>query len=258
MALALCTFALTAAAKPGADEASLIGAGVVGLGLLAAFGWLELKRGENALMPLFLVRNASFLGVTLLTLLLYAALGGLIVLLPFVLISTEGYSAVQAGAAMLPVPILIGLGSRLMGRIATRIGSRLPMGLGSLIVAAGLALYLRMGVADASYWREVLPATLLVALGMAVCVAPLTTTVMSSVDADHVGAASGFNSAVARMGGLIATALLGFAFAEQGSPAALVASAHVAALVGAGLAALAGASAFLLVRDLPGKEDAHG
>jgi EmrB/QacA subfamily drug resistance transporter len=258
VALALCTVALTAAAKPGADVALLIGAGAVGCGLLAAFVWLEFERGENALMPLFLMRNATFLGVTLLTLLLYAALGGLIVLLPFVLITAEGYSAVQAGAAMLPVPILIGLGSRLMGRIATRIGSRLPMGLGALIVAAGLALYLRMGGSDASYWREVLPATLVVALGMAVCVAPLTTTVMNSVDADHVGAASGFNSAVARMGGLIATALLGFVFVDQGSPAALLASTHVAALVGAGLAALAGASAFLLVRDVPAKETAHG
>src|SRR5215468_678583 len=258
IALALCTWALTAAAKPDADEASLIGAAVVGFGLLAAFAWLEIERGENALMPLFLMRNATFLGVTLLTLLLYAALGGLIVLLPFVLITTEGYSAVQAGAAMLPVPILIGLGSRLMGRIATRIGSRLPMGLGALIVAVGLALYLRVGVSEASYWREVLPATLVVALGMAVCVAPLTTTVMSSVDADHIGAASGFNSMVARMGGLIATALLGFVFAAQGSPAALLASAHVAALVGAGLAALAGASAFLLVRNPPAKETAHG
>ncbi len=246
VALALCT------------EAWSIGAGAIGFGLLAAFGWLELKRGENALMPLFLMRNSTFVGVTLLTFFLYAALGGLIVLLPFVLIRAEGYSAIQAGAAMLPVPILIGLGSRLMGRIATRIGGRLPMGLGSLIVAVGLALYLRVGVADASYWCEVLPATLVVALGMAVCVAPLTTTVMSSVNADHVGAASGFNSAVARMGGLIATALLGFVFAEQGSRAALVASAHVAALVGAGLAALAGVSAFLLVRNRPEKETAHG
>jgi EmrB/QacA subfamily drug resistance transporter len=261
VALALCTWALTAAAKPGADQTLLIGAGVVGCVLLAAFGWLELQRGENALMPLFLMRNATFLGVTLLTLLLYAALGGLIVLLPFVLITTEGYSAVQAGAAMLPVPILIGVGSRLMGRIATRIGSRLPMGLGALIVAVGLVLYLlvgRVSMDDTSYWREVLPATLVVALGMAVCVAPLTTTVMSSVDPDHVGAASGFNSAVARLGGLIATALLGFVFAEQGSPVELLVSMHVAALVGAGLAALAGASAFLLVRDLPAKGTAHG
>jgi EmrB/QacA subfamily drug resistance transporter len=256
--LALCTWALTAAAKPGADETLSIGAGAIGFALLAAFGWLEVKRGENALIPLFLVRSSTFVGVTLLTFFLYAALGGLLVLLPFVLISAEGYSAIQAGAAMLPVPILIGLGSRLMGRITARIGGRLPLGLGALIVAVGLALYLRVGAADASYWREVLPATLVVALGMAVCVAPLTTTVMSSVNADHVGAASGFNSAVARMGGLIATALLGFVFAEQGARAALIASAHAAALVGAGLAALAGASAFLLIRNLPSKEAAHG
>src|SRR5262249_3338015 len=113
LSLALCTWALTAAAKPGGDEALAIGARVAGFGLLAAFGWLEFQRGENAVMPLFLMRNSTFVGVTLLTFLLYAALGGLIVLLPFVLISTEGYSAVQAGAAMLPVPILIGAGSRL-------------------------------------------------------------------------------------------------------------------------------------------------
>jgi EmrB/QacA subfamily drug resistance transporter len=256
--LGLCTWALTAAAKPGSDEVLSIGAGAIGLGLLAAFGWLELKRGENALMPLFLVRSSTFVGVTLLTFFLYAALGGLIVLLPFVLIRAGGYSAIQAGAAMLPVPILIGLGSRLMGRMTARVGGRLPLGIGALIVAVGLALYLRVGAVDASYWREVLPATLIVALGMAVCVAPLTTTVMNAVNADHVGVASGFNSAVARMGGLIATALLGFVFAEQSSGAALVASAHVAALVGAGLAALAGASALLLIRNPPSTEAAHG
>jgi EmrB/QacA subfamily drug resistance transporter len=256
--LGLCTWALTAAAKPGADAALSIGAGAIGLGLLAAFCRLELKRGENALVPLFLVQNSTFVGVTLLTFFLYAALGGLIVLLPFVLIRAEGYSAIQAGAAMLPVPILIGLGSRLMGRIAALIGGRLPLGGGALIVAVGLTLYLRVGMAGASYWREVLPATLVVALGMAVCVAPLTTTVMNAVDPDHIGAASGFNSAVARMGGLIATALLGFVFAEQDSRATLVASTHVAALAGAGLAALAGASAFLLIRNPPSKEAGHG
>lgn len=252
--LGLCTWALTVASKPDTSGALPIGAGALGIGLLAAFGWLELKRGENALVPLFMVRSSTFVGVTLLTFFLYAALSGLIVILPFVLISAEGYNAIEAGAAMLPVPILIGLGSRSMGLMTARIGARLLLGLGALIVAVGLALYLRIGAADASYWREVLPATVVVALGMAVCVAPLTTTVMNSVNADHVGLASGFNSAVARMGGLMATALLGFVFADQGSRAALVASAHVAALVGAGLAALAGASAFLLIRNQPSKD----
>src|SRR5579871_213807 len=194
VSLGLCTWALTTASKLGTGEPLPIGAGAFGFALLAAFGWLELKRGENALMPLFLVRSSTFVGVTLLTFFLYAALGGLIVLLPFVLIRAEGYSAIAAGAAMLPVPILIGLGSRPMGRVTARIGGRLPMGLGALIVAVGLALYLRIGAADASYWREVLPATLLVALGMAICVAPLTATVIDAVSADHVGVASGFNS----------------------------------------------------------------
>src|SRR5215468_8282113 len=132
VSLGLCTWALTAAAKPGTDAALWIGAGAVGFTLLAAFGWLEFKRGENALMPLFLMRSTTFIGVTLLTFFLYAALGGLIVLLPFVLIRAEGYSAIEAGAAMLPVPILIGLGSRLMGRVAARTGGRLPMGLGAV------------------------------------------------------------------------------------------------------------------------------
>jgi hypothetical protein len=185
-------------------------------------------------MPLFLMRSSTFAGVTFLTFLLYAAVGGLIVLLPFVLIRAEAYSAIQAGAAMLPVPILIGFASPLMVRLTSRIGGRLPLGVGALIVA--VALYLRVGAADASCLREVLPPTLVVALGMAVRAAPLTATVMNSVSADHLGAASGFNSAVARFDGLIATALLGFVFAEQGSGAALVASAHVGALVGAGRA----------------------
>jgi EmrB/QacA subfamily drug resistance transporter len=257
VSLGPCTWALTAAAKPGAYAVWSIGAAVVGFALLAAFGFLEFKRGDDALMPFFLVRSSTFAGVTLLTFFLYAALGGLIVLLPFVLIRAEAYSAAQAGAAMPPVPILIGFGSPLMGRLTSRIGGRLPSGLGALTVAVGLALYLRVGAADGSYWREVLPPTLVVALGMAVCVAPLTATVMNSVNADHVGAASGFNSAVARFGGLIATALLGFVFSAQGSRAALVASAHIAALVGAGLAALAGASTLLLIRELPAKEAVH-
>jgi EmrB/QacA subfamily drug resistance transporter len=246
--LGLLTWALTAAAAPGAARGPVLFAGVAGLGSFAAFVPIELKRGEDALMPLFLIREASFLGVTLLTFFLYAALGGLIALLPFVLIRAEQYSPLDAGAAMLPIPILIGLGSRWMGRVAATVGGRVPLGLGAFIVAGGLALYLRVGSAGGDYWTDVLPGTVLVALGMAICVAPLTTTVMSAVDADHIGVASGFNSAVARIGGLIATALLGFVFARQGTREALLASAHTAAVVGAVTAAAAGACALLLIR----------
>ena len=246
VALGLLTWALTAAASPAGFGLWIAVAASAGTVLLAAFILVEVKRGQDALMPLFLMRNASFVGVTLLTLFLYAALGGLIVLLPFVLIQAEGYSPVAAGAAMLPVPILIGLGSRAMGSVAARIGERLPLGIGALVVAAGLALYVRLG--GGSYWTDVLPATLTVAVGMSICVAPLTTTVMGSVDPDHVGAASGFNSAVARIGGLIATALLGFVFVEQGTREALLATIHTAALIGAATAGVAGVCALMLIR----------
>jgi EmrB/QacA subfamily drug resistance transporter len=248
VALGLLTWALIAAAKPNSDKTALVLAAGIGLILLVMFGWVELRRGQDALMPLFLMHDASFVGVTLLTFFLYAALGGLIVLLPFVLIRAEGYSPVAAGAAMIPIPILIGLGSRRMGGVAAKLGGRLPLGIGALLVSVGLLLYTRIGSSAGGYWTEVLPATLVVAIGMAVSVAPLTTTVMTAVDANHVGAASGFNSAVARIGSLIATALLGFVFVSEGSRDALLASAHAATLVGAALAAIAGACALILIR----------
>jgi EmrB/QacA subfamily drug resistance transporter len=255
MALGLLTWALTAAGRREGD-ATLIVAAAAGVVVMALFGWVEMRRGREALMPLYLMRGASFLGVMLLTLFLYAALGGLIVLLPYVLISAEGYSPVGAGAAMLPIPVLIGLGSRLMGKIAARTGARSPLGVGAFLVAFGLALYTRVGVGAGSYLMDVLPATLLVAIGMAICVAPLTTTIISSVDPDHVGAASGFNSAVARIGGLIATALLGFVFVEQDSPSALLANFHAAALAGAATAAVAGGCALFLIQP-PSKDTEH-
>jgi len=248
--LGLLTWSLTAAAQPNSERGVIAAAGLGGVLLLAGFVWVEMRRGEAALMPLYLMSDPSFVGITLLTFFLYAALGGLIVLLPFVLIRAEDYSPIAAGAALLPVPLLIALGSRAMGRVASRIGGRWLLGGGALIVAAGLALYTRLG-AGGGYGAEVLPATLLVAAGMAICVAPLTTTVIGSVDADHVGAASGFNSAVARIGGLIATALLGFVFVEQGTPDGLLQTAHIAALAGAATAVVAGLCALLLIRAAP-------
>lgn len=248
-ALALLTWGLTAAAQPAGAQLYVTVAAGSGFMMLGLFARIELNRGIDALMPLFLMRDPSFIGVTLLTFFLYAALGGLIVLLPFVLIRIEAYSPVAAGAAMLPIPTLIGLGSRWMGHLAAKFGGRLPLGIGALTVAVGHALYARLGTGGGGYWIEVLPPTLLVAVGMAICVAPLTTTVMSSVDADHVGAASGFNSAVARIGGLIATASLGFVFVSDGTREMLLASAHAAALTGAAIAALAGACALVLIRN---------
>jgi MFS family permease len=189
------------------------------------------------------------LGLTLLTFFLYASAGGLVVLLPFLLIEMHHWSAVSAGAALLPVPLLIGLGSRPMGRLAARVGGRLPLTGGCLLVAAGLALYARVGMGGIDYWLDIFPPTLLVGLGMVVCVAPLTTSVMASVDSDHVGVASGFNNATARIAGLVATALLGLVFASQGSPADFLIAFRVAAFAGAACAAAAAvfAAAFLRI-----------
>jgi MFS family permease len=216
-----------------------------GAAAMIAFVALERKRGERAIMPLAMFGTASFAGLTVLTFFLYAALGGLFVLLPYVLIELRGYSPIAAGAALLPLPAVIALGSRLMGRVAARTGPRLPLTIGPLIVAAGFALAARIG-GGGSYWTSVLPAVLVIAVGMAGAVAPLTTAVMASVDKDHVGTANGFNSAVARTGGLIATALLGAVLAARGD--ALADAFGIASFVAAGAAAVAGLAALVLLK----------
>jgi MFS family permease len=177
-------------------------------------------------------------------------MGGFIVLLPFCLIKIEHWPAAAAGAALMPVPVVIAVGSRYMGRIASRHGARGPLAAGCGLVSVGLALLIRVGTGEVSYWLDVLPPTLLIALGMGACVAPLTTGVMESVAADRVGIASGINNAVARIAGLIATAALGFVFARQESPAAFILGFRIAAVIGAASAAVAGVCALLFVRSL--------
>ena len=221
---------------------------VAGGVLLLAFVWFEGVRGEKAMMPLTLFGSRPFAGLTLLTFFLYGALGGLLVLLPYVLIVAEGYSGTAAGAALLPFPLVIAFVSPIMGGLAGRIGPRLPLAIGPIVVAAGFCLLLRID-GGADYWTVVLPSVLVIAIGMAGAVAPLTTAVLASVDSAHTGSASGFNSAMSRTGGLVATALLGAALSASGR--ALLVEFHVAALAGAGLAIAASASAFLLVRSEP-------
>jgi MFS family permease len=248
IALGLLTWSLTEAS--GSNIASPLPgiAAAAGAALLGAVLWHEKRLQSRALMPLAMFAAPSFVGLTLLTFFLYGALGGLLVLLPFFLIQIEHWSAVAAGAALLPLPVLIGMGSRSMGRLASRYGGRLPLTAGSGLVGVGLALYARVGAGAISYWIDVLPPTLLVALGMGACVAPLTASVMASVDSAHVGIASGFNSAVARIAGLIATATLSFVFARQGSAPSFVAGFRMAALIGAACAAVAAACALLFIR----------
>lgn len=173
---------------------------------------------------------------------LYGALGGLLVLPPYMLIVGNHYTPTQAGIVLLPFLIVIGLTSRLVGRLSERIGPRWPLRLGPIVTGVGFALLLRADP-SASYWSGVLSGMAVIALGMAGAVAPLTTAVLSSVDDRHTGTASGFNSAIARTGGLIATALAG---AVMAVPAVeIIGLFHIAAVIAAGFAAAAGVIAFL-------------
>ncbi|MDB5367018.1 MAG: transporter [Rhodospirillales bacterium] len=243
--LASLTWGLTIAssAKAGSWTFAAIALGIV---LLLMFVLVEARRGKRAMMPVKLFGTPTFVGVTVLTFFLYAALGGLFVLLPYLLIRVGGYEATQAGASLLPLPLILGLASRSTGRLAERIGPRPLLTAGPFIAAIGFALFARVSSANVDYWTVIFPALLVLACGMALSVAPLTTTVMSSVDADHTGAASGINNAVARVAGLLAVAALGFVLAD-GAAERFAGNFRMAALVGAGLAALASLSALMLI-----------
>jgi predicted MFS family arabinose efflux permease len=180
------------------------------------------------------------------TFLLYGAFAAAMLLIPYVLITSGGYSPVQAGLAMLPLPVLMTSVSPTMGGLAARLGPRLPLTVGPLVVAAGMVLARMMGP-DSSYWTGAFPTILVMALGMTIAVAPLTSSVLGSVEEQHVAMASGFNSAVARLGGLIATALLGSVLGQKG--AALFTSFHGAMFVSAGVAV---AAAIVALTMLPG------
>ena len=243
-ALGALTWALTSwSAHHAMSVGVAIGLGV-GVALLTAFFVVEHRRGEQAMMPLSLFASRPFVGLTLLTLLLYGALGGLLVLLPYLLITGGGYTPLQAGLALLPFSVVIGVASRLAGRLTARIGPRLPLTFGPIVTGLGFALLVRADP-QGSYVTTILPGVAVIALGMAGAVAPLTTAVLSSVDARHTGTASGFNSAIARTGGLIATALAGAVIAQAG--ASLTRGFHVATIVGAALAVAAGVIAYLMI-----------
>jgi EmrB/QacA subfamily drug resistance transporter len=179
----------------------------IGLAVLLAFAWHE-RHTPAPMTPPHLFRSPTFVGANLLTLVLYFALTGVFFVLPFLLVRVHGYSATATGAAYLPFALLVGGLSRWSGGLADRLGPRPPLVVGPLVTAVGFLLFAPPGL-DGGYWRSFFPPMVLVGIGMAITVAPLTSTVMSAVDDSETGVASGVNNTVARVAALLAVAIVG-------------------------------------------------
>jgi EmrB/QacA subfamily drug resistance transporter len=186
---------------------------LIGVLSFAAFVWWE-SRARAPMLPLELFRSRNFSAVNLATLCVYAGLIGASFFITLFLQQVAGYSAFEAGAATTPITIVMFVLSGRFGALASRIGPRLVMGFGPIVAAVGLALLTRLD-SDPEYLVDVLPSMLLFGLGLAMTVAPLTTTVLDSVEERHVGVASGVNNAVSRVAGVLAIAALGAIVSAQ-------------------------------------------
>jgi EmrB/QacA subfamily drug resistance transporter len=254
---------------PGAGRLDVLGAVTASAGLaLATYGLIESStaiaaagvvvllgfvvveaRSPSPMLPLGLFRSRQFSGANGTTLAVYAALSGAFFLLVLQLQVVLGYSALEAGGALLPVTLLMLALSARAGALAQRIGPRLPMTVGPLGVAAGLLIWSTVD-AGSTYVGTVLPGAVVFGLGLSLTVAPLTATIMASADAEHLGVASGVNNAVARLAGLLAVAILPLAVGLDTAAAAadLDAGVDQALLICAALAAAGALIAFLTVR----------
>jgi EmrB/QacA subfamily drug resistance transporter len=200
-------FGLIESSEVGFGDPLVIAAIIIGVASLVGFVVVE-RGSREPMMPLALFRSRNFSGSNLLTLLLYAGLGGALYFLPFNLIQVHGYGATAAGSAFLPFIVVTFIMSRWAGGLVTRYGAKLPLTVGPVIAAVGFILFAIPGTGG-SYWTTFFPAVLVMGLGMSLVIAPLTTTAMNSVRGRHSGLASGVNNAVSRTASLLAIPVLG-------------------------------------------------
>ncbi|MGH2890209.1 MAG: DHA2 family efflux MFS transporter permease subunit [Solirubrobacteraceae bacterium] len=249
--LAGATYAMISGPSHGLGSPPVLAAAILGAVGLVGFVAVE-RRIAHPMLPLDIFASRAFTAANLVTFVVYGALGGVFFLLVVVLQVSLGYSPVAAGAASLPVTaLMLALSSR-AGALAHRIGPRLPLTVGPLLIAGGMLLMTRIGP-GAGYVPDILPAMVVFGLGLAATVAPVTSTVLAAADERHAGAASGVNNAVARTAGLLAVALLppiaGLSGAAFQRPDALAGGFHTAMIVAAALAAAGGLLALATISD---------
>jgi len=239
LGLAGTAYALIEGPSADANGSLVVVAAIAGVACLVGFLLAE-HRSHHPMLPLAIFRSRQFSVANILTFAVYGALGGVLFLLVVDLQQVLGYSAIEAGAAMLPITLLMLAFSARAGQLATRIGPRLPMSLGPLIITGGLVLMTRIRPGS-HYLTSVFPSVVVFGIGLVFTVAPLTTTVLAAVESTHAGVASGVNNAVARLAGLVAVAVLpplaGLTGAAYREPLRFSGGFHTAVLIGAGLCA---------------------
>jgi EmrB/QacA subfamily drug resistance transporter len=251
LALAGITYGLIAASDGNWTSPTVLVTLLAGIALLAGFCVIE-SRSRHAMLPLAIFRSRQFSGANAVTFVVYGALGGALFLVPVVLQEVCGYSALEAGVSLLPITVIMLALSARSAALAARIGPRLQMTVGPLVIAAGLLLFTRVqGGGD--YLTQVLPAVLVFGFGLAINVAPLTATALSAAPAEHAGIASAVNNDVARAASLIAVAVLPPLAGITGDvylhPAALTSGFHTAVLIAAAVAAAGGVLAAATIRN---------